>query len=37
MMFLVLAGAAGLGVLPEALACLALGLLAGLLLHPTRE
>jgi hypothetical protein len=36
-LFVVLACAAGFGVLPEVLACLALGLLAGLLLHPARE
>jgi hypothetical protein len=36
-LFVVLACAAGFGVLPEVLACLALGLLAGMLLHPARE
>lgn len=36
-LFVVLACAAGFGVLPVVLACLALGLLAGLLLHPARE
>lgn len=36
-LFVVLACAAGFGVLPVVLACLALGLLAGLLLHPAHE